>query len=107
MCILCCHVTIVLHEVSQFYYPSEAAGGTPMVGVNVETFCTLIIPFWPVASGYHYQHSCELTGVKGRGVSGGGSISAQGRWDQFSPLHNSKLLVLVIFIFYVIINSFS
>jgi hypothetical protein len=46
---------------------------------NILDFC---VSLWPGANeGHHYQHSCEMTGVKCRGVCGGGSISAQGRWD--------------------------
>jgi hypothetical protein len=62
---------------------------------------------WPIAiEGHHYQHPCEVTVMKCRGVCGGGTVSTK-RWDWFSSLHNSKLLVLVIFSFYFIVSGVS
>jgi len=71
--IICCAVAIVLREVLLFWYLTEAADSSPSGVMNEGDVLCSLNSTWPIANeGHHYQRSCEVTGVKWRGVCGGG-----------------------------------
>lgn len=86
MHIICCPVIIVLHKVLLFWYLTEAAHSSPSGVTNEGDVLYCRNSAWPVANeGHHYQRSCEVTGVKRRGVRSGGTVSTKGRDETNLP----------------------